>query len=466
MSVFLIVDQDENRCADICAYFRSLGHSLFEASDFPGAAARLREREFDVVVASVAMAGGTIHDLIRAVKAGSPGTAVIVHADIETTQEGLAAVREGAFSIVQKPFSIPELSFQIKRALEMKQRAGAAPEPGGPGSAQAGQAPDIYKPYNFIGESAEIRKVFRIVNRVARTDSSVIITGETGTGKELVAGAIHYNSPRAGGPFVRVNCAALPEQLLESELFGHEKGAFTGADRLRRGRFEHANGGTIFLDEVADMSLYTQAKVLRVIQEKEFERLGSNETVKTDVRIISATNKNLMDLMRRSLFREDLYYRLNVVTIRLPPLRERDGDIGLLIQFFLRKYAAEMNKTIRGVDPDAMAVLTAYHWPGNIRELENAMERAVLMAEAESITAEDLSLFFSGEAPSPVDGSIRLPAEGISLDDAERELVRQALERTGWVQKDAARLLGISSRALNYKIKNFGITHPSWKQNR
>ena len=301
---------------------------------------------------------------------------------------------------------------------------------------------------------------------MAKTDSSVIITGETGTGKELVAGAIHYNSSRAGGHFVRVNCAALPEQLLESELFGHEKGSFTGADRLRIGRFEHANGGTIFLDEVADMSLFTQGKVLRVIQEKEFERLGSNETVKTDVRIISATNRNLMDMMRRSLFREDLYYRLNVVTIRLPPLRERNGDIALLIQFFLTKYSTEMGRKIRGIEPGAMKILTGYHWPGNIRELENTMERAVLMAEGDSITTEDLNLFFAGESPEVADDVIRLPAKGIRLEDAERTLIQQALERCKWVQKDAARLLGISSRALNYKIKNFGITHPRWTQNR
>ena len=285
-------------------------------------------------MSSVAIAGGSIHGLIARSRRKSPDTAVIVHADLETTRRRCRPSRKGAFSIVQKPFSIPELSFQIKRALERK-----GPKETPPGG--AGLAPrETYQPYNFIGESAEIRKVFGLVNRVAKTDSSVIITGETGTGKELVAGAIHYNSPRAGGPFVRVNCAALPEQLLESELFGHEKGSFTGADRMRIGRFEHADGGTIFLDEIADMSLYTQGKVLRVIQEKEFERLGSNATVKTDVRIISATNQNLMDMMRRGVFREDLYYRLNVVTIRLPPLRERGGDIALLIQFFLRKYSA------------------------------------------------------------------------------------------------------------------------------
>jgi DNA-binding NtrC family response regulator len=459
MSTFLIVDQDVNRCADICSFFHNIGHSLFSAVDFAGAMSQLEAHNCDVVVSSVAIAGGTIHDLIKAVKRKTPHTAVIVHADIETTQEGLKAVQEGAFSIVQKPFSIPELSFQIKRALEKKGQKTAPAAP-------AGLSREVYQPYNFIGESPEIRKVFRIVNRVAKTDSSVIVSGETGTGKELVAGAIHYNSPRAGGPFVRVNCAALPEQLLESELFGHEKGAFTDADKKRIGRFEHANGGTIFLDEVADMSLFTQAKVLRVIQEKEFERLGSNETVKTDVRIISATNKDLTDLMRRSLFREDLYYRLNVVTIRLPPLRERDGDINLLIQFFLKKYTVEMNKKIRGIEPGAMQVLTSYHWPGNIRELENAMERATLMAEGDTITTEDLNLFFIGEGLATGDERIRLPQNGIKLEDAERELIQQALERGNWVQKEAARLLGVSCRVLNYKIKTFGITHPTWKQNR
>jgi transcriptional regulator with GAF, ATPase, and Fis domain len=307
--------------------------------------------------------------------------------------------------------------------------------------------------------------VFRMVERIARTDSSVLLTGETGTGKELVAGAIHYNSHRSSGPFVRVNCAAIPEQLLESELFGHEKGAFTGADKTRIGRFEHANGGTLFLDEVADMSLLTQAKVLRVIQEKEFERLGSNESLKTDVRIISATNKDLSSLMERSLFREDLYYRLNVVAIRLPPLRERQDDIPLLVRFFLGKAAREMKKTLKGIVPDALAMLRGYRWPGNIRELENALERCVLLADGEMITRDDVSFLFAEErAPVDPDG-LRLPTEGVKLKDAERELIMQALQRCGWVQKEAALLLGISRRVLNYKIQRFGITHAGWKQN-
>jgi DNA-binding NtrC family response regulator len=458
MSTLLIIDQDPIRCADICNYFRGIGHSTYAAADYPGALEKIGEHDCDVVVTSVSIAGGTIGELIQAVKRKDAKTEIIVDADVQTTTEAVQAVRDGAFSILQKPFSIPELNFQIKRALERKGQKVPA--------VSTLPYEDVYQPYNFIGESAQIKNVFRIVNRVARTNSSVIIVGETGTGKEMVAGAIHYNSPRADGPFVRVNCAALPEPLLESELFGYEKGAFTGADRMRVGRFEHANGGTIFLDEIADMSLFTQAKVLRVIQEKEFERLGSNETVKTDVRIISATNRDLMERMRKSLFREDLFYRLNVVTIRLPPLRERNGDIGLLIQFFQKKLSAEMNKKIRGIEPGAMKMLTRYHWPGNIRELENAIERAILLAEGDMITTEDLNLFFAGGGSEGDEERIRLPAQGIRLADAERELISQALQRSAWIQKDAARLLGISTRALNYKIKRFGFTHPGWKQNR
>ena len=459
MSNLLIVDTDTYLCADVSNFFHSIGHFVHQASDYAGALSQLEKFDFDVAIIQVTVPGGNVHDLLQKIKKKNPRTAVIVNAELESIQEGVQAIQEGAFSILHKPFSIPELNFQIKRALE-QQAPRADP------TNLEDRYRNIYQPYNFIGESQEIKKVFRIVNRVAATDSSVIIIGETGTGKELVAGAIHYNSTRSDGHFVRVNCAALPEQLLESELFGHERGAFTGADRQRIGRFEHANGGTIFLDEIADMSLYTQAKVLRVIQEKEFERLGSNDTVKVDVRIISATNQDLMQRMQQGLFREDLYYRLNVVTIHLPPLRERNGDIGLLIQFFLKKYTGQMNRRIRGIEAQAMRTLTRYHWPGNIRELENTMERAVLLSEGDMITSEDLNLFFAHESTIGEEERLKLPNAGIRLEDAERDLILQALERCGWVQKDAARLLGVSSRALNYKIKRFGFTHPSWKQNR
>jgi DNA-binding NtrC family response regulator len=474
MSNLLILDEDSSLRADVSRFFHNLGHSVFQAADCPAALELLKEHAIDVIVGQVRACGG-IPELLRAARASNPEAALIVEAELDSVEQGVQAVRAGAFSLLHKPYSLPELNFQIKRALEA--RAERGPSPG-----LVDRYQNVYRPYSFIGESPQIREVFAVVRRVAGTDSSVIIAGETGTGKELVAGAIHYNSPRSDGPFVRVNCAALPEQLLESELFGHEKGSFTGADRLRIGRFEHANGGTLFLDEVADLSLFTQAKLLRVLQEKEFERLGSNEPIRTDVRILSATNRDLAERRRSGLFRDDLYYRLNVITIRLPALREREGDIPLLAQFFIQKYAARMNRKVRGLRPEALRLLTGYHWPGNIRELENTLERAVLLSDGELIGPEDLNLGLAppaSEAAGPAgmsgDGAELAtasppgggpPPAGLSLEQAERRLVLQALERAAWVQKEAARLLGLSSRALNYRIRKLGITHPSWRQNR
>jgi two-component system, NtrC family, response regulator AtoC len=444
MGSILVIEPDSFFSTDIGMFFGSLGHSIFQATDMESALHRFEEHDFDAIIGNVKMLGDDIGEFITEAKVRNNDAAVIVYTEADNVQDGLEAVRGGAFSFLQRPFSLPELNFQLRRALVARQDPKATPP-----SIEG----EVYQPYNFIGESPAIKNVFKMVNRVAKADVSVIILGDTGTGKELVAGAIHYNSLRAAGPLVRVNCAALPEQLLESELFGYERGAFTGADRARVGRFEHADKGTIFLDEIADMSLFTQAKVLRVLQEKEFERLGSNESRKTDVRIISATNKNLVELMNQGLFREDLFYRLNVVTIRLPPLKEREGDIARLINFFVKRASNEMNKSIRLIEPEAMRILEGYHWPGNIRELENTMERAVLLAESDTITAEDLHMFFSEQAKAPTESGVRLPPEGISLEEAERQLIQQAMERSGWVQRKAAQLLGVSSRVMNYKVK-------------
>jgi len=457
----LIIDSDENLCTDVCSFFHSTGNKAQQAKDYTSAVKLIEKDLFDVIVSDAKIRGGSIRDLVRYVREKNPKTVVVVNSAIDTVQEGVRAVKEGAFGIIQKPFTLPELNFQIRKALD--RQAGVQEEGGPPERFQ-----NVYQPANFIGQCPQIKDLFNIVMRVAKTSSSVIITGETGTGKELIAGAIHYNSKRASGPFVRVNCAALPEQLLESELFGYERGAFTGAEKLRIGRFEQANKGTIFLDEVADMSLYTQAKVLRVLQEKEFERLGSNESVKTDVRIISATNKDLLEQMEKRLFREDLYYRLNVVTIHLPPLRERGDDVKLLTQFFLKKYTAELNHHVKNVEPEAVRMLAGYHWPGNIRELENTIERAVVLADGEKITKDDMKLIFAHRPYTRKDegnGQLILPEEGVDLDELEKSFVVQALERTEYVQKEAAKLLNVSSRVLNYKIKQFGITHPKWSQN-
>ncbi len=453
----MFIDGDEGLCLDVCGYFRSAGMQIQYSCDVASACGVIAKDRFDLVITDVTIPGGTVRNIIDAVQRVEPPPAILVVSEVGTVDEAVRAVKRGAFGIVQKPFNIPELMFETKRALD--RRTSEIRELGPP------PFENVYQPTSFIGDCPQIKRVFEIVSRVAKTRSSVIITGETGTGKELIAGSIHYNSDRHEGPFVRVNCAALPETLLESELFGYERGAFTGADRTRVGRFEQADGGTIFLDEVADMSLYTQAKVLRVLQEREFERVGGNDTVRTDVRIISATNKDLLDLMEQELFREDLYYRLNVVNIHLPPLRERGNDIRLLVEFFIRKYSVAVHRRIRSMHRDAVEMLMKYHWPGNIRELENTIERAVVMTEGEVITPNELELIFA-KRPSPERGDVTLTPSGVRLEEVEKKLVLEALEMTNWVQKDAAVLLNVSGRVLNYKIKRFGITHPSWRQNR
>ena len=321
----------------------------------------------------------------------------------------------------------------------------------------------IYKTNDFIAHSPKIKEVLAKVDKVANGDSTVIITGETGTGKELIAGTIHYNSRRAQKAFVRVNCAALPETLLESELFGHEKGAFTGAEKQRIGRFEQADGGSILLDEIGDVSLQTQVKILRVIQEKEFERVGSNRPIRADVRILSATNRNLESMIGDHAFREDLYYRLNVIKIHVPPLRERREDILPLAGFFLRKFSGDINKDIGDFEPPAVQDLLEYRWPGNIRELENTIDRAVTMADGSRITRDDLGL------PAPrrqeqIDVlDIDIPSCGLDLEAVEKMLILKALDKAGWIQKDAAHILHISARALNYKINKYNIAYHSWK---
>ena len=302
-----------------------------------------------------------------------------------------------------------------------------------------------------------------VVQKVAKSNSTVLIRGETGTGKELIAGATHHNSLRAARNFVKVNCAALQENLLESELFGHEKGAFTGADRQRIGRFEQADGGTLFLDEIGDMSASTQAKILRVLQEHEFERLGGTRTIRVDVRLIAATNRDLSAMVASGHFREDLYYRLNVVSIETPPLRERKDDILPLAMHFIRRFGSELKKRLDGLDNDAQKLLVRYNWPGNIRELENAIERAALLAESAIITSADLRL---GDFAPAGGGSrdsqsvVKIPPTGIALEDIERQAITEALKMANWVQKDAAELLQISPRVMNYKIKTLNIEMP------
>lgn len=325
--------------------------------------------------------------------------------------------------------------------------------------------------YPLVSKSKEMKRIFGLIKKIAKSNASVLIQGETGTGKELIANLIQFISPRSTEPYVKVNCAALPENLLESELFGHEKGAFTGAYQTHTGKFEQANEGTIFLDEIGDMQFSTQSKILRVLQDQEFSRVGGTKTIKVDVRVIAATNRDLEDAIADEKFRADLYYRINVVNILLPPLRDRKDDITTIADFFRRKFSQELRKKIGGFNDHALEVLNNHTWPGNIRELRNLVERAVLLCEeGGQISPKELSLrgrdYFAAGGVDRRSGSRAILAlDTLDLDKVEHKVIMTALEKVDFVQKDAANLLGISSRVLNYKISKHKITHPSWRKN-
>src|SRR5690348_1734376 len=387
------------------------GHEIEEASNGNAAIERLHDGSFDVILTDLKMGGSDGMDVLRTARALHPTAAVILMTAFGTVNTAVEAMKSGAFDYVQKPFEIEEMEVKIEKALEVKRLKNQL-------DYLRDTQNDIYDFDRIVGSSPALQKVLDIVKKVAKSNTTVLIRGETGTGKELIAGATHHNSLRASRNFVKVNCAALQENLLESELFGHEKGAFTGADKQRVGRFEQADGGTLFLDEVGDMSANTQAKILRVLQEHEFERLGGTRTLRTDVRVITATNRNLPQMVANGQFREDLYYRLNVVSIEMPPLRERKEDVGALAGFFLRRFAGELKKRIDGLSPDALKLLMRYNWPGNIRELENAIERAVLLTEGPLLNASDLRLGeLSTSSTTSVDGSpvVKIPPTGIAL---------------------------------------------------
>jgi two-component system response regulator AtoC len=454
MGRILIADDHDALRRGLVRGLSESGHEVEEASNGNAAIERLHEGFFDVVLSDLKMGGSDGLDVLRTTRALHPTTAVILMTAFGTVNTAVDAMKIGAFDYVQKPFEIEEMELKIAKALEVKRLKHEI-------DYLRHTQQDIYDFDKIVGSSASLQRVLDIVKKVAKSNTTVLIRGETGTGKELIAGATHHNSLRASRNFVKVNCAALQENLLESEVFGHEKGAFTGADKQRIGRFEQADGGTLFLDEIGDMSPSTQAKILRVLQEHEFERLGGTRTLRVDVRLIAATNRDLPTMVQAGEFREDLYYRLNVVSIETPPLRERKDDIVPLANAFIRRFSAELKKKIDGLEVDAQKLLMRYNWPGNIRELENAIERAMLLADGRAISADDLRL---GETPSgssrdqtPV---VRIPPTGIPLEDIERHALVEALKMSNWVQKDAAELLAISPRVMNYKIKTLGIEFP------
>ncbi len=455
----LVIEADRALTTRLAHFFGAQGHIVETAPDQASAIRKIEQHSFEIVIADSKTVGAGMEGLLLALASRTSHSVTIVMCEPERIDEAIHAIREGAADFIQKPVNLAALDIKVSKGIELMRLAHER-------QVLRGDQDFIYRTTNFVGQSPAIRKVLDLVEKVAKSSSSVVLLGETGTGKELLAGAIHFNSLRSAHAFVKVNCATLPDTLLESELFGHERGAFTGAEKTRIGRFEQANGGTIFLDEIADISPPIQSKLLRVLQEKEFERLGSNRTISVDVRVISATNKDLSREIEAGRFRTDLFYRLNVVSIPIPPLREREGDVGLLAMHFLRKFATDMKKKVTEIDAEAMRFLIEYWWPGNIRELKNTIERAVIMADSDTITQADISLPFlrpgPPEAPSP-DG---FPPAGMKWEEMEKGLIVKALEKGGWIQKEAAKILGLSTRVLNYKIKKFGITHPSWRQNR
>lgn len=443
--VILIVD-DEKNTRDGLARALGRNYDVRLADSAARALQVLDERPVDVLLSDIRMPGEDGLALMQRALARTPAPVCILLTAYGSIETAVDAMKRGAYDFLTKPVSLDRLELLLQRALrerDMESENRRLRE----------QLDARFGLEQLIGRSAPMQEVFDAIRQVGPSRATVLVTGESGTGKELVARAIHQLSPRVHGPFIPLHCAALSPTLLESELFGHEKGAFTGAVERRRGRFELADGGSLFLDEVGEIPAAIQVKILRVLEERKFERVGGQETVEVDVRLVAATNRDLKKMVDEGTFREDLYYRLNVVTIHLPPLRERPDDIPLLVQHFLKEIAAENGKTIAGLTPEAMGALAAYAWPGNVRELRNVIERMVVMARGDTLTVRDLPAALRDES-RPRGG---LPAGPISLDEAEKQLILRALKACDDNRTAAARQLGISRRTLHRKLKEYGL---------
>ncbi len=449
----LVIDDEESVQQSLRMIFKR-DYQVILASNADQAWEKIRAEEPDLVFLDILMPKKDGMAALKEIRESQPLTPVVMLTATRTVKTAVEAMKLGAFDYISKPFDVEELRVVAQKALESRDLKVE-------NRRLRGEVADRYSFDNIIGKSKEMREIFSTIEQIGEKNSTVLIHGESGTGKELVARAIHYHSPRRNKPFVAINCAAIPETLIESELFGHEKGAFTDAQHQRIGHFELAHQGTLFMDEISELSLPTQAKILRALQERDFVRVGGMKTVSVDVRLISATNKNLEEMMAKDAFRSDLYYRINVIPLHLPPLRNRKEDILLLAQHFLDKHAGPGKKIIT---PEAMDILASYEWPGNVRELENIIERLVVFSKVEMICAEDLPSSLKNE--SRVELIKRGVLNGrISFGDAEREFERdiilEALKKTNYVQTKAADLLGISRRILKYKMDKYGIEGPS-----
>jgi len=461
----LVVDDSQEIRSIMAEILKNEGFTVYTASDGQEAEKKFDSYFFDIVLTDLAMPRKDGMDVLRFLKEHSPETICIIITGFGTIQGAVQALRQGAFDYLTKPVKPEEVLVVIDKALNFRTLWRE-------NQSLRQELQDIHGIDRIVGKSEAIQKVFELIKKVAKADSTVLITGESGTGKELIAHAIHYASKRRERPFVPVNCAAIPEELLESELFGHEKGAFTHAIRSRIGRFELANKGTIFLDEIGEMSPVLQVKLLRVLQERKFERVGGVKTIEVDIRIIAATNTDLEEAFRKNRFREDLYYRLNVIPIHVPPLRKRRSDIPLLVKHFLSKFCSGKRTGVQTIKDDVIQCLMDYDWPGNVRELENIIERMVILANGPTITTEDLPkrILESGKQHPDTDIPIsltKLSEEGFSLSSTmkslERSLILQALDQTGWVKNRAAKLLRMNRTTLIEKMKRQKLLPPKPK---
>ena len=440
----LIVDDERVHRFMLRSLFAEWGWDAEEADDGTTAVAAVEQGPWDVILMDVRMTAMDGMEALKRIHALNPAIPVVIMTAYSSVDSAVAAIKQGAHDYLTKPLDFDRLRTTLEVAMGHRQQEETVEEPGQPFGDDG----------RIIGSSAPMVALWDLIVHVAPTEATVLINGESGTGKELVASALHHKSLRSGGPFVKVNCAALAETLLESELFGHERGAFTGADRRREGRFVQAHGGTLFLDEIGETSPAMQAKLLRVLQEHELQRVGGQETIRVDVRIIVATNRDLEEEVAAGRFREDLYYRLNVVELEVPPLRDRHGDIPLLATYFLRRFADKNNRAVSGITPECMDILNRYPWPGNVRELEHCIERGVILMRGDYLDVNALPLAVQRWAGA---NEPRETGEPSTLKEAEKALILKTLEETGGNRSEAARRLQITRKTLLNKLKSYGI---------
>ena len=451
----LVADDEQSMREFLDIMLKKEGYKVALASNGEEVVKLIEKDIFDLVLMDIRMPRVDGISALKKIKTTSPETIVIMITAYASADTAIKAMKEGAYDYITKPFRVDEIKLIIKNALEKKnlQKENVLLKQ---------VVRERYHFENILGQSPKMLALYDLLEKVAPTKTNILITGESGTGKELVARAIHYNSPRKEKPFVTLNCGAIPESLIESELFGHVKGAFTDAIATKKGLFEVADEGTILLDEISELPLLMQVKLLRVLQDKEFKRVGGTEDIRVDVRIISATNKDLEEAVKEKLFREDLFYRLNVIQIKLPSLRERKDDIPLLVSHFLKKYSEELSKSISTISPEALRILLNYDFPGNVRELQNIIERAVALEGGQELTGQNLNSYLDQQIPMkkiPID--LEIPNEGIDLEkvveDIERTLLLKALDRTKGIKKKAAELLRINFRSMRYRLEKYGL---------